>query len=111
METETIKVSYRDKTTGTNVALGTIDAPRFANVGEAVEFFDKAEPGKGEESVLDYIHTAYDIELQRIFRDEKRPDRAKTQSATAKFKQLSPEKQAELLRLAGIEIGEVAAKQ
>jgi uncharacterized protein (DUF1810 family) len=104
MKTETIKVSYRDKTTGTNVPLGTIDAPRFDNVEEAIAYFDKEEPGKGLETCLEYIHTALDIELQRIYRDANRPDRPKVQSATAKFKQLSPEKQAELLRQAGIEI-------
>jgi hypothetical protein len=104
MKTEAIKVSYRDKTTGQNVSLGTIDAPRFADVDEAVAYFDAQEEGKGVEVTLEYIHTALDIELQRQHRDANRPDRPKTQSATAKFKQLSPEKQAELLRAAGIEI-------
>jgi len=104
MKTESLKVSYRDKTTNQNVSLGTIDAPRFDSVEEAVEYFDAQEAGKGVEAVLDYIHTAHDIELQRIHRDANRPDRPKTQSAAAKFKQLSPEKQAELLRQAGIEV-------
>jgi hypothetical protein len=104
MKTESIKVSYRDKATNQNVSLGTIDSPRFDSVDEAVAYFDAEEPGKGVETVLDYIHTALDIELQRRHRDANRPDRPKVQSATAKFKQLSPEKQAELLRQAGIEL-------
>lgn len=105
MKTEAIKVSYRDKTTQSNVALGTIDAPRFENVEEAVSYFNAQEEGKGVENCLDYIHTALDIELQRQYREANRPDRDKQQSATAKFKQLSPEKQAELLKLAGIDLG------
>lgn len=104
MKTEAIKVSYRDKATNQNVSLGTIDAPRFESVEEAVEYFEAQEAGKGQETCLDYIHTALDIELQRQHRDANRPDRPKVQSATAKFKQLSPEKQAELLRQAGIEL-------
>lgn len=104
MKTEPIKVSYRDKTTGTNVPLGTIDAPRFENLEEAVAYFDAEEQGKGIENCLEYIHTALDIELQRQKRDADRPDREKTKSAASKFKQLSPEKQAELLRMAGIDV-------
>lgn len=104
MKTESIKVSYRDKATNQNVSLGSVDAPRFDNIDEAVQYFEGEEAGKGVETVLDYIHTALDIELQRRHRDANRPDRAKTQSASAKFKQLSPEKQAELLRQAGIEL-------
>lgn len=103
MKTEAIKVSYRDKQTNQNVSLGTIDAPRFDSVSEAVEYFESEEAGKGQEVCLEYIHTALDIELQRRHRDANRPDRPKTQSATAKFKQLSPEKQAELLKAAGID--------
>jgi hypothetical protein len=103
MKTEKIGVSYRDKSTNTNVSLGEIDAPRFDSVEEAVQYFDGEDQGKGVETVLEYIHTALDIDLQRRFRDANRPDRPKAQSATAKFRQLSPEKQAELLRQAGIE--------
>jgi len=104
MKTEAIKVSYRDKTTGQNVSLGTIDAPRFDDVDEAIAYFESQEAGKGQEVTLEYIHTALDIELQRQYRDANRPDRTKTQSATSKFKQLSPEKQLEALRAAGIEV-------
>lgn len=103
MKTTTVPVSYRDKTTSQNVKLGDIEVPRFENVGEAIEFFDAKEEGKGEELVLDYVHAAYDIAQQNTFRAANRPDRTKTQSATAKFRQLSPEQQAELLRQAGIE--------
>ncbi len=104
MKTESVKVSYRDKTTGQNVSLGTVDSCRFDNVSEAVVYFDAEQEGKGEELVLSYVHAALDIERQNQFRAANRPDREKTQSASAKFKQLSPEKQAELLRAAGIEI-------
>ena len=101
MKTEKIKVSYRDKTTNTNVPLGEIDAPRFENVGEAIEYFTK-DGVVGESEMLEYVHIAHDIELQRQFREANRPDKTKTQSNTAKFKQLSPEMQEELLRQAGI---------
>jgi hypothetical protein len=70
-------------------------------MGMSADLYDvihKADEGKGEEIALDYIHTALDIDLQRQYRDANRPDKPKTQSATAKFKQLSPEKQKELLR-------------
>ena len=107
MHTEPITVSYRDKTTNTNVPLGKIDAPRFDSTTEAVAFFDKQEAGKGEELVLDYIHTAYDIELQRQHRDSNRPDKPKANSNLSKFRQLSPDKQEELLRNAGL-ISEVS---
>lgn len=104
METETIGVSYRDKATNQNVKLGDIEVPRFKSVEEAVEFFNSKEDGKGVELVLDYVHAAYDIVMQGNFRAANRPDREKTQSHTAKFKQLSPEKQLEALRAAGIEV-------
>ena len=102
MKTEAIRVSYRDKATNTNVSLGTIDVPRFESVGEAVDFFNSQEEGKGEELVLEYVHTAYDIELQRRHRDGNRPDKPKTTSNVSKFKQLSQDKQEELLRAAGL---------
>ena len=102
MKTEAIKVSYRDKVAGTNVSLGTVDAPRFDNVTEAVEYFEAQEAGKGEELALEYIHTAHDIELQRQHRDANRPDKPKTTSNVSKFKQLSLDKQEEILREHGL---------
>jgi hypothetical protein len=102
MKTTPIKVSYRDKATAQNVSLGEIDAPRFDNVEEAVQYFEAEEAGKGQELCLEYIHTALDIELQRIHRDANRPDRPKVQSAVSKFKQLSSDKQEELLKQAGM---------
>lgn len=102
MQTEAIKVSYRDKTSGTNVSLGTVDAPRFTSVAEAVEYFESQEAGKGEELALEYIHTAHDIELQRKHRDANRPDKPKTTSNVSKFKQLSQDKQEEILREHGL---------
>ena len=102
MKTEAIKVSYRDKASGTNVSLGTVDAPRFDNVQEAVTYFEAQEAGKGEELALEYIHTAHDIELQRQHRDANRPDKPKTTSNVSKFKQLSLDKQEEILREHGL---------
>ena len=102
MQTEAIKVSYRDKTSGTNVSLGTVDAPRFQSVAEAVEYFESQEAGKGEELALEYIHTAHDIELQRKHRDANRPDKVKSVSNVSKFKQLSQDKQEEILREHGL---------
>ena len=102
MQTEAIKVSYRDKASGTNVSLGTVDAPRFASVNEAVDYFEAQEVGKGVELALEYIHTAHDIELQRIHRDANRPDKPKTTSNVSKFKQLSLDKQEEILREHGL---------
>ena len=102
MKTEAIKVSYRDKLAGTNVSLGTVDAPRFDNVQEAVDYFEAQEPGKGVGLALEYIHTAHDIELQRVHRDANRPDKPKTTSNVSKFKQLSLDKQEEILREHGL---------
>lgn len=104
MKTEKIKVSYRDKTVDPpkNVSLGEIDAPRFESVQEALDFFNAEEAGKGEELVLEYTMTAYDIELQRRHRDAQRPDKPKSTSNLSKFKQLSADKQEELLKAAGI---------
>jgi len=102
MKTEAIKVSYKDKETGTHVSLGTIDAPRFETVDEAVAYFDSEESGKGVELVLEYVMTAYDIELQRRHRDANRPDKPKSTSNVSKFKQLSADKQEELLKAAGL---------
>lgn len=102
MKTEPIKVSYKDKATGSHVSLGTIDTPRFDTVVEAIAYFEAEEAGKGEETVLEYIHTALDIDLQRRHRDANRPDKPKTVSNVSKFKQLTPEKQEELLRASGV---------
>ena len=102
MQTEAIKVSYRDKATSTNVSIGTVDAPRFVSVAEAVEYFESQEAGKGEELALEYIHTAHDIELQRKHRDANRPDKVKSVSNVSKFKQLSQDKQEEILREHGL---------
>lgn len=102
MRSEQIKVSYRDKSTSQNVLLGEIEVPRFDNVAEAIGYFDERTEGKGEESVLDYVVTAHDIEQQRIFRDANRPDREKKVSNVAKFRQLAPEQQGELLAKYGL---------
>lgn len=104
MKYEKISVSYRDKTVDPpkNVSLGEIDAPRFESVSEAIEFFNSQEAGKGEELVLEYTQMAYDIELQRRHRDANRPDKPKTTSNVSKFKQLSLERQEELLRREGL---------
>lgn len=104
MKEDTVSVSYRDKATNQNVKLGDITVPRFESVDEAVEFFNKQEDGKGVELVLDYVHAAYDIVLQGVFRAANRPDREKSQSLAAKFKQLTPEQQLEALKAAGITI-------
>jgi hypothetical protein len=104
MKTETIGVSYRDKTTNQNVKLGDIEVPRFETVEEAVEYFNQQEDGKGIELVLDYVHTAYDIKQQAEFRAANRPDREKSQSLGAKFKKLTPEQQLAALKAAGIEL-------
>ena len=104
MRTDAIKCSYMDKSTTppTRVDLGDIDAPRFDSVAEAVAFFDAEENGKGDDLALEYIHAAYDIELQRRKRDANRTDKPKTVSNISKFKQLSADKQEELLKAAGL---------
>jgi len=103
MEFQKIKVSYRDKEAQKNVSLGEIDAPRFATVDEAVSYFEENEgAGKGVETLLDYVHTASDIELQRRHRDANRPDKPKTTSNLSVFKQLSQSQQEDLLRQAGL---------
>lgn len=103
MQEATIKVSYRDKEANKNVPLGEIASPRFDNITEALSYFESEEgEGKGEGALLSYVHTAYDIEKQRIYRDANRPDREKTVSNVSKFKQLSKDKQDDLLRAAGL---------
>ena len=95
MQTAKADVSYRDKSTNTNVSLGTIDVPKPETVEEAIELY-------GVEEFLSCAHTAYVIDKQKEFRDANRPDREKKVSLLAKFKQIAPDKQEELLRLAGI---------
>lgn len=103
MQTAMIKVSYRDKEANKNVPLGEIEVPRFDTLDEATNYFEKeAGEGKGVGELLAYVHTALDIELQRIHRDANRPDKPKASSNISKFKQLSGEKQEELLRAAGL---------
>ncbi len=104
MKTEKIGCSYRDKSQNppVSVSLGDIDAPRFESVAEATAYFEAEEAGKGDELALEYIHAAYDVELQRRKRDAQRPDKPKSTSNVAKFKQLSQEKQEELLRAHGL---------
>ena len=104
MKTHAIGCSWLDKSTSpaTRVDLGDIDAPTFESVEEAVSFFDAEESGKGLELALEYIHAAYDVELQRRKRDANRPDKPKTTSNVSKFKQLSADKQEELLKAAGL---------
>lgn len=103
MKTEQIKVSYRNKETGKNEPLGLVDAPRFESLEEAVAFFESEEgEGKGVGSTLDYVHTAYDIELQRRHRDVNRPDKPKTTSNVSIFKTLSQAQQEELLKSFGL---------
>ena len=103
MKTEQIKVSYRDKVANKNVPLGEVDAPRFDSIEEAVAFFESEEgDGKGVGAVLDYVHTAYDIELQRRHRDANRPDKVKTTSNVSIFKTLSQAQQEELLKSFGL---------
>lgn len=95
MKTKEVDVSYRDKEAGKDVSLGKIEVQVPETVQEAVELY-------GEEDLLDFASKAYVIDKQREFRDANRPDRPKTQSNTAKFKALSPERQEELLKQAGI---------
>lgn len=107
MKTDKVPVSYRDKEKNQNVSLGEIEVQIPDTVEEAIQLFGKGEngevdPTKGEELLLDYATKAYIIDLQREYRDANRPDKPKTQSNLAKFKQLSQEKQEELLRAAGI---------
>ena len=105
MNHEEIGCSYMDKsvTPAIRVDLGDITAPRFASVDEAKTFFETEEgEGKGEETLLEYIHAAYDVELQRRKRDANRPDKPKSSSNVAKFKQLSQGKQEELLKAVGL---------
>lgn|SRR3990167_9633883 len=103
MEFVKINVSYRDKVAQKNVSLGQIDTPRFSSVDEAVSYFESEEgEGKGIGALLDAVHTANDIELQRKHRDATRPDKTKTSSNLSVFKQLSQAQQEDLLRTAGL---------
>ena len=95
METVKAEVSYRDKATNSTVSLGDISVEKPQTVEEAVELY-------GAEDLLSYAHTAYVIDKQREFRDANRHDKPKTASLASKFKQLSTEKQEDLLREAGL---------
>lgn len=107
MKSQDVDVSYRDKEKNQNVSLGKIQVQCPETVDEAIELFGRGDNGevdkdKGLEQLLDYATKAYVIDLQREYRDANRPDKPKTQSNLAKFKQLSQDKQEELLRAAGI---------
>ena len=97
MQTVRAEVSYRDKTVTPNidVSLGTIDVEKPDTIDEAVGLY-------GEEKFLSCAHHAYVIEQQGKFRDANRPDKPKSVSLLSKFKQLSGDKQEELLKAAGI---------
>jgi hypothetical protein len=107
MKTEKVPVSYRDKEKNVNVSLGEIEVQIPETIEEAVTLFGKADggevdQGKGVETLLDYASKAYVIDLQREYRDANRPDKPRGSSNLAKFKQLSADKQEEILRAAGI---------
>ena len=95
MEHVTAKVSYRDKESGATVELEAVELDVPTTVEEAVEKF-------GEKPLIDYAVKAYIIEEQRKSRDAARPDRPKSTSNLSKFKQLSEDKQDELLKASGI---------
>lgn len=107
MKTETVPVSYRDKDKNQNVKLNDIEVQIPETVEEAIALFGRGDNGevdqsKGVETLLDYATKAYVIDLQREYRDANRPDKPKSTSNLSKFKQLSADKQEELLRAAGI---------
>jgi hypothetical protein len=102
MKTEPVAVSYRDKEKGQNIPLGNIDVQIPETVEEAITLFGEGDNDKGVETLLDYATKAYVIDRQREYRDANRPDKPKSTSNLSKFKQLSPEKQEELLKAAGI---------
>lgn len=92
---ESFPVSYRDKATNQNVSLGEIELVIPETVEEASAQF-------GVEDLLDYAVKAYVIDKQREHRDANRPDKPKSTSNVAKFKQLTPEAQEAALKAAGI---------
>lgn len=102
MKSEKVPVSYRDKEAGKNISLGEIDVQVPETVDEAIQLFGDGDQSKGVETLLDYASRAYIIDKQREHRDANRPDKPKSASNLGKFKQLSPEKQEELLRQAGV---------
>jgi hypothetical protein len=95
MKTEKVPVSYRDKTTNSNVSLGEIEVQIPETVEEATVLFGEGDNDKGVEVLLDYATKAYVIEKQRQHRDANRPDKPKSASNLSKFKQLSADKQEE----------------
>ena len=105
MKTEKVAVSYRDKEKNENISLEPIDVQIPETIAEALALFREegdTDDGKATETLLDYATKAYVIELQRQHRDANRPDKPKSQSNLSKFKQLSIEKQEELLKAAGL---------
>ena len=102
MKTEKVPVSYRDKATNSNVSLGEIEVQIPETVDEAIQLFGEGDNDKGVETLLDYATKAFVIEKQRQHRDANRPDKPKSASNLSKFKQLSADKQEELLKAAGL---------
>jgi hypothetical protein len=96
MKAKEAKVSYRHSETKEMVDLGTIQIDEPETVDEAVTLYG------GEKDLLDLAHTAYVIDQQATYRNNNRTDKPKSSSAVSKFRQLSPEKQEELLRAAGM---------
>lgn len=102
MKTEQVPVSYRDQEAKKNVPLGTVEVSIPETIEEAQQLYGEGDLDKGTELLLEYATTAYTIEKQRLFRDANRPDKPQAAVNLSKFKQLSPEKQRELLVAAGI---------
>lgn len=113
MKPQSVPVSYRDQEKKENIPLGNIEVQIPETVEEAIALFGEGEEdvqAKGTETLLDYATKAYIIEKQREYRDANRPDKPKSQSNLSKFKQLSVEKQEEMLRMAGIIPGNSGAQ-
>src|SRR3990167_4686336 len=98
MEKVKVGVSYRHKTTKEVVDLGELELDKPQTVEEAVQLYE------GVENLLAYAHVAYAIEQQGDYRNAHRTDKevSKGSANTRIFKQLSEEKQEELLRAHGL---------
>ena len=87
---KSVKVSFRDKSTGSNVELGVLELDLPETLAEVTEQFE-------EKDIVEYVVSAFVIQQQGEYRAAHRPDRPKGQSILAKFKALPIEMQEQLL--------------
>ena len=98
MEPVKVGVSYRDKQTKQVVELPDLELQKPQTLDEALELYE------GEKFMLDYAFSSYVIERQNQARSSGRTDQEKdpAKARVAAFKNMTAEKQEEMLRAYGL---------